>query len=276
MAFDAARARTALYGGSTNSSNYSDLWEWDGLAWLQRPSATPGPLPVWMIFDPRRARMIVGRYPGTFPVETWELDPATALWSFRGTAPYGPAAFDSARSLGVAINDYETTATMEYDASAAAMGPYFIQQPADGSYSPGARIALPVQPGGTPPFEYQWYRNGQSLSNGGIFSGVTSDTLVIEPAHRADSGIYEVAVTNRCSSLRSRSASISIGSLCYPNCDESTTAPFLSINDLVCFLSKFAAGDSYANCDMSSIPPMFNVNDFICFMFRFSAGCSAP
>lgn len=60
---------------------------------------------------------------------------------------------------------------------------------------------------------------------------------------------------------------------CYPNCDNSTTAPILNINDYMCFINKFALGDSYANCDGSSAAPVLNANDFICFHTQFLVGC---
>jgi len=60
---------------------------------------------------------------------------------------------------------------------------------------------------------------------------------------------------------------------CYANCDWSSTAPLLNVNDYLCFLQKFAAGDVWANCDTSSASPVLNVNDFVCFMGRFAAGC---
>jgi hypothetical protein len=60
---------------------------------------------------------------------------------------------------------------------------------------------------------------------------------------------------------------------CYANCDESTEAPILNVNDFVCFQYEFVQGSPYANCDGSSIPPILNVNDFICFTQRFAAGC---
>jgi hypothetical protein len=62
-------------------------------------------------------------------------------------------------------------------------------------------------------------------------------------------------------------------SACYANCDGSTTAPILNVNDFICFQAAFAAGDSYANCDSSTAPPVLNVNDFICFQAMFAAGC---
>jgi hypothetical protein len=60
---------------------------------------------------------------------------------------------------------------------------------------------------------------------------------------------------------------------CYANCDNSTVTPVLNINDFVCFLNAFAAGDPYANCDGSSVSPVLNINDFVCFQNAIAAGC---
>jgi probable HAF family extracellular repeat protein len=61
--------------------------------------------------------------------------------------------------------------------------------------------------------------------------------------------------------------------VCYANCDNSTQAPILNIDDFQCFLNKFAAADPWANCDGSTVPPVLNVNDFQCFLNAFAAGC---
>jgi subtilisin-like proprotein convertase family protein len=63
---------------------------------------------------------------------------------------------------------------------------------------------------------------------------------------------------------------------CYANCDNSTAAPCLNVNDFVCFNTQYAAGSSYANCDLSTLPPILNVNDFVCFNTKFAAGCTNP
>jgi hypothetical protein len=60
---------------------------------------------------------------------------------------------------------------------------------------------------------------------------------------------------------------------CYANCDGSTTAPILNVQDFACFLNAFAAGESYANCDGSTTSPVLNVQDFACFLNAFAAGC---
>jgi hypothetical protein len=66
------------------------------------------------------------------------------------------------------------------------------------------------------------------------------------------------------------------GGTCYANCDNSTNAPCLNVNDFVCFNNAFSAGLPYANCDASTINPTLNVNDFVCFNNAYSAGCTNP
>ncbi len=57
---------------------------------------------------------------------------------------------------------------------------------------------------------------------------------------------------------------------CYANCDNSTRAPVLNVQDFICFLNKFAARDPYANC---TVDATVDVNDFLCFLNKFAAGC---
>jgi hypothetical protein len=63
------------------------------------------------------------------------------------------------------------------------------------------------------------------------------------------------------------------GGPCYANCDSSTTAPILNVQDFTCFLQRYAAGESYANCDQSTEVPVLNVQDFTCFLQSYAAGC---
>jgi len=60
---------------------------------------------------------------------------------------------------------------------------------------------------------------------------------------------------------------------CYANCDGSTAAPALNVQDFICFLNRYAAGDPNANCDGSTIAPILNVLDFGCFLNAYAAGC---
>jgi hypothetical protein len=60
---------------------------------------------------------------------------------------------------------------------------------------------------------------------------------------------------------------------CYANCDGSSRGPVLNVNDFVCFMNRFAAGDPWANCDGSTTSPVLNINDFVCFQMKFASGC---
>lgn len=60
---------------------------------------------------------------------------------------------------------------------------------------------------------------------------------------------------------------------CYANCDNSTAAPILNINDFLCFMNQFNAGNMYTNCDNSTVAPILNAIDFQCFMNKYAAGC---
>jgi hypothetical protein len=71
--------------------------------------------------------------------------------------------------------------------------------------------------------------------------------------------------------------------VCYANCDGSTTAPILNVEDFTCFINEFAAASQlpheqqlthYANCDESTTAPVLNVEDFTCFINKFAQGCS--
>jgi hypothetical protein len=72
------------------------------------------------------------------------------------------------------------------------------------------------------------------------------------------------------------------GGQCYANCDGSTVAPVLNVDDFTCFVNEFAQAQSlppaqqiasYANCDGSTIAPVLNVDDFTCFVNQFAQGC---
>ena len=96
--------------------------------------------------------------------------------------------------------------------------------------------------------------------------GLSSITLGTHPAEIRLTAV----VSNSCGTVTSDPATLAV---CYANCDCSTAAPILNVNDFVCFQQKFAAADPYANCDGSTAPPILNVNDFTCFLNHFASGC---
>ena len=78
LAFDAARARTLLYGGFVEGEPSAETWEWDGQAWtpmLARggPGNRGNPS---LVFDPQRRRVLLfGGFDASGPYnDLWEWD----------------------------------------------------------------------------------------------------------------------------------------------------------------------------------------------------------
>ena len=68
----------------------------------------------------------------------------------------------------------------------------------------GKQITISVTVGtGTPPFTYQWMKDGQPLTAG------TASSYVIAKAALADAGVYNVTVSNPAGSTLSDNATIS-------------------------------------------------------------------
>ncbi len=73
--------------------------------------------------------------------------------------------------------------------------------------APGRSITLTAEASGTPPFTYQWFKNGASLA------GATAVSHQIPVAAAADSGQYTVQVTNASGSTVSPAASLFVGTV---------------------------------------------------------------
>jgi Immunoglobulin I-set domain/Immunoglobulin domain len=88
--------------------------------------------------------------------------------------------------------------------------PAFATQPFDQDVYAGGTAQFAVRPGGTPPFAYQWRRDGTNLSNGGNISGAGSATLTITSASSADASVYSVVISNQFGSLISSPALLTV------------------------------------------------------------------
>ena len=82
MAYDSARQRIVLFGGSEYQSIYGDTWEWDGSSWTLVSSTGPSPrIFARMVYDEVRGKMVLfggqTHYEGTLLNDTWEWDGTT-------------------------------------------------------------------------------------------------------------------------------------------------------------------------------------------------------
>lgn len=71
-----------------------------------------------------------------------------------------------------------------------------VQPPASQTVTAGATVTFTVQASGTPSPTYQWQKGGVNLTDGGIVSGSTTDTLVLTGVGLSDAGTYTVIVSN--------------------------------------------------------------------------------
>ncbi len=74
--------------------------------------------------------------------------------------------------------------------------PITVTTPSDVSVCSGPQAQFTVTAAGQPTLTYQWRKDGGNLSNGGAISGVTTDTLTINPTVTGDAGNYDVVVTD--------------------------------------------------------------------------------
>ena len=91
MAFDAARGRTVLFGGTSrlepDAPSHGNTWEWDGVRWKAVDATGPSPRDhVAMDYDAVRQRVVLhgGGTGDTVPSETWTFDGMS--WSRASTS----------------------------------------------------------------------------------------------------------------------------------------------------------------------------------------------
>ena len=103
----------------------------------------------------------------------------------------------ASNALGVVTNYITTVITSTPPHSIYIEGPYEVWA--------GAQVELVAQPSGTPPFTYQWEKDGAPLP------GQVDATLVLPHFSAADEGVYAVVVSNALGATRSSEHWISLG-----------------------------------------------------------------
>jgi hypothetical protein len=86
----------------------------------------------------------------------------------------------------------------------AVIAPVITQAPAGVEVTEGEVVSLSVSASGTEPFSYQWRRNGLAIA------GATGATLEISESDPADSGSYDVVVSNYKGSVTSAAATVTV------------------------------------------------------------------
>ncbi|MFT7618796.1 MAG: hypothetical protein ACI97A_002443 [Planctomycetota bacterium] len=205
--FDGAGVRTANVASYDIAAN-----SWSDTVVPDLPAARSGARAV-LGADGRA--YVIGGSDGSLCDSTFALNPSTLTWSI------GPNLATAREHFGcVLANDGDilviggsTTNTVESLFTPTC--PEIVREPSNAPGFVGASVGFDVDVSGTPPFTFQWYRNGLPLNNGPTGTGSTivgADTYglgVVEP-NFGDYATYHCDVSNACGSAISASANMTL------------------------------------------------------------------
>ena len=135
------------------------------------------------------------------------FSPDSVVWNYLPNLAFRETLF------GVASNGISTTIVgsggsilQAFDPvrAAAAGAPAFANPVADRSVIAGNFASFVASPTGTPPFTYQWLKNGSPIA------GATTDRLSFAAAQPADNGTYSAVITNAAGTATSNAATLSV------------------------------------------------------------------
>jgi len=235
MAFDTNRGMAVLVGPvglSVPNDRGQSVWEWDGDVWHERPQSGQNPFlnnaNTAFAYDTFRQECVLygeenGLVDGVF-VDTfypypdslryvwrwngqqWQADPPTPTVGVANHFRHSMC-FDSARNAMVVFGGQLGTASPAPNFTYEFLyqdTPAVLKQPTVQVSLLGQQAQLSVLAAGAPPINYQWQKEGATLTDGGRISGSTNNTLTINAAVASDSGYYQVVLGNLCGTLTSQ------------------------------------------------------------------------
>jgi hypothetical protein len=308
MAYDSARSRVVLFGGTWNTTQ-GDTWEWDGAAWSLRSQAGPAPrYDHAMAFDAARQRAVIfgGRNnaQSTF-ADTWEWDGAAWTLALPGPAG-GPGfsganamAYDSARGRVFLFGGEGSDSTWEWNGAIPA---WTLRASSSPTPRTGMALAYDAARGKTVLFGGQRTNSSSVLAELWTWDGSAAlpPTITQQPASQnlaspapvvlhitatgsgpltyrwrkgggplSDGGTISGAATD---TLRIDPSGYSDSGTYDAIVMDACQIPVRSAPASV----QVSCPSYYANCDNSTTVPILNVMDFICFQTLFAAGCTDP
>jgi hypothetical protein len=144
---------------------------------------------------PDTTRLLTGTYrPSNYsPSDFFPVAPSPPFGAnfsgLTGTAPNGAWRLFVVRDTGSAVGSIAGGWRLSIET---ANPPVITAHPQSQTVAPGATVTFGVGVSGTPPFGYQWLRNGQVL----VPFGAGGASLAISNVQAANAGTYAVVVTN--------------------------------------------------------------------------------
>jgi hypothetical protein len=116
-----------------------------------------------------------------------------------------------------------------------------------------------------PSLSYQWRRDGVALTNDARVSGANTPILTIQSLTRADAGVYDLVVSNSCSSAVSDPATLTVHCRADWNLDG-----VIDFNDFLMFLGDYNAGNPAADLNGDGT---IDFNDLLGYLNLYNTPC---
>ncbi|MBI5765222.1 MAG: immunoglobulin domain-containing protein [Planctomycetes bacterium] len=205
---------------SITSASFQDAGVYDVVVADARGQVTSYPVQLF-VFDPNRDYSVepqtITSCPGglaEFTVEPPGLAPASYQWRRNGIPIAGatqrvlrfdPVAWENAATYDVVVAD---SCAVQIGRSAElvvnATMPTISEQPVSRTTCPGSTTTFTVSAFGSPPFSYQWRKDGVNIPN------AISASFTIATVDAGSQGDYDVDVSDRCGAIRSTIARLTV------------------------------------------------------------------
>lgn len=244
MVYDDRREVVVLHGGRDAAGiRRGDTWEWDGSAWFRRTTSGPARVVHSMAFDTFNGRAVMfGGLGAPDGGDTWTWDGV----AWRQVSDLGPSrrtnagmAYDAARGQVVLFGGDTSLGTVGETWVGSGAGPSVAEHPMDVEVESGAVAEFRVTAAGPGQVSYQWYKDGVPIVHAGRVTGMTTNTLLINPVIEDDAGEYHAAVTTGCGDAASEPATLTIRPLCRADYNGSGS---VDSSDFFAFLAEFFEG----------------------------------
>jgi len=180
------------------------------------------------------AQTVCAGQPVEFTVAATGTPPLTYQWLKDGgeiggataaTYTISAAASTDAGAYSATVANSCGTVTSRAAALTVGTAPTITAQPASQAAVAGSSATFSVTATGTPPFSYQWQRDGADIA------GATEPSYTIPAVASADAGSYTVVVTNPCGSATSDPALLTVTpAATEPVPPPAVTGPFIIVN----------------------------------------------
>jgi hypothetical protein len=171
------------------------------------PIIITGPGDRTMAEGGRTTFSVVLDNPGMTATYQWRRDGNTIPSATAATFVLDPVKATDGGRYSVEVRNVLGTATSDPASLVVvppSVAPTITAAPASATVLAGAAANLSVTAGGTPPFAYQWLRDGTPIA------GATGATFKMEPVLPADGASYSVTVTNASGSVTSTPVALSV------------------------------------------------------------------